>query len=259
MRRAVLGAAIAASVGSATSHAIADDAATAAAEARLRATYPMGALSTSTFAGVDLALIAIPRLHLETRDDRPADRGGITLGFADDHGVVRVVVRVAVARDAVGARAFAQGVLRGVAGVLAPSSLDEVSFADEGGRGEHFVVAARGNVAYVVDAQDGAPPAHAIAALVQKAIVKGTPSFPQAHVTLPPSIDHADRAGAPITVVVPSGATYRVHARGGYVTRGARRAGDLLHAHAAGPVEVTAVVVDSLGRVTEARVAAVAR
>lgn len=235
----------------------AQTAAQAQAEAHLRALYPMGAPSTSTFAGIELAQIAIPNLHLKTRDDRTPERGGIVLGFADDRGQVRAVVRLAVARDNAAARAFVTSVLRGVSGVLAPSSLDEVAFADEGGKGDRFVVATRGNVAYAIDALDGTTPASAIAAIVKKAIAPGTPAFPQAKLTLPPTIDRADPHGARVTMTMPSGATHHVRASGAYVTHG--RTGEVVHPFAAGPIEVTATVVDALARVSELRATSIAR
>lgn len=229
----------------------------AQAEAHLRATYPMGAPSTATFAGVDIAQLALPSLHLKTRDDRTPERGGITLSFADDRGEVHAVVRLAVARDSAGARAFVTNILRGVSGVLSPSALDEVAFADEAGRGDRFVVAARGNVAYAIDALDGTTTASTIAAVVKKTISPGAPAFPQAKLALPASINRADARGVLVTMTMSPGATYRVHATGAYVTHG--RGGALVHPFAAGPVEVTAVVVDTLARVTEVRASSTAR
>jgi hypothetical protein len=234
-------------------HAHADD----SAEARLRVAYPMSAPSATTFAGIDITQIAIPDLHLATRDDRIPEQGGITLSFADDHGRARAVVRLAVARDAAGARSFVMRVLRGVSGGLAPSALDEVAFADEGGRGDRFVVATRGNVAYVVDALDGTTPANAIAGLVKRAIAPGAPAFPQAKLALPSTIDRADARGTVVGVTATPGAKVHLHASGGYVTHG--RTGDVVHPFAVGPIEVTAIVADALGRVTEARASSIAR
>src|SRR4051794_15503165 len=73
--------------------AYADD--SAQLEARLRAAYPMSTPTTTTFAGIDVARVTVPGLRLKTRDDRTPERGGITLSFADDHGQVRAVVRLA--------------------------------------------------------------------------------------------------------------------------------------------------------------------
>jgi hypothetical protein len=232
------------------------------ADARLRAAYPMSPPSGATFAGIDTArfVTALPGLHLKTRDDHTPENGGSTLSFADDQGRVRAVVRIAVARDAVGARGFVMTTLRGVSGVLGASASagasDEVAFADEAGRGDHFVVGARGNIAYAIDALDGATPASAIRTLLVKAIVSGAPVFPQAKVTLP-ALDHADPHGAAIGLVAAVSTTHHVHATGAYVTRS--RAGEVVHPFAAGPVVVTAIVVDGLARVTETSAAAIAQ
>jgi hypothetical protein len=214
---------------------------------------PPGAVASSraTFAGVAIDRLAIPGLHLRTRDDHALDRGGIVMSFDDDQGRVSAVVRIAVAADASAARAFAERVLRGVTGTVEPSAIDEWAYAD---KGEGLLVAARGNVAYAVEIVGAGPRASTIAEVVKRAFVAGAPSFPRATIALAPTID---LGGAPVKVAVPAGATYRLRASGAYVARS--RDGATVHPFAAGPVEVTAIVGDGLGRVTEATARATAR
>ena len=125
------GAALAATLVLAGAPASADE----AAVQRLVSSAPSKAL----YAGVAIDKLAIPGLHVRTRDDHAPERGGIMLAFADDQGDVRVVVRLAVAKDAAGARSFAQTIVRGVSGVLDPSAIDEIAFAETADR---YVVAA---------------------------------------------------------------------------------------------------------------------
>jgi hypothetical protein len=188
---------------------------------------------------------------VKTRDDRELDEGGVTLSFADDQDRVRAVVHLAVARDAAGARAFVLRTLRGVAAVLPATGADEVAFGDPKDR---FLVAAHGNIAYVVDAQDGsAASASSIGAIVKGAVAAGAPVFPRATVSLPATAERS----APVAITTSAGARYRLHASGGYVARGPN--GPVIRPFAAGRVEVTAVVSDDLARVTVARAATVAR
>ncbi len=212
--------------------------------------------SSALSAGVRLDHVAPPGLALHARDDRAAAEGGVTLSFVDGASGagpkrVRVIVRLAVTPDAAGAKAFLERTLRGVSGALSPSDADEVAFVDSSDR---VVVAAHGNVAYTVEVSEGSlASARTIAASVRRAFVAGTPAFPRATVTLPPVVERA----APIAVTVPAGARHRLSATGGYVARG--ESGPVLRPFAKGPVAVSAIVSDELGRVTEVRATALAR
>jgi hypothetical protein len=205
--------------------------------------------SKTVLAGVSIDRIAIPGLHVSTREERAPERGGITLAYADDQNEVRVLVRIAVAQDAAGARAFAERVLRGVSGALDPSTLDETAFA-----GDRLVVAAHGNVAYSVEVLGGATRAADVVEIVKRAFVAGAPTFPRATMTLPPTMQ---RTGAPLAVAIPTGATHRLRVTGGYVARDGER--HVVHPFDSGTVEVTAIVSDALGRVTEVSTKSVAR
>jgi hypothetical protein len=236
----------------APSRADADEAAVKALASSAAA--PAGA----TYAGVAIDRIVLPGLHVRTRDDHTPEHGGVTLAYADDQGQVRVVVRLAVARDAGAAKAFAQTILRGVSGTLvasAPDAAGTVAFTEGTDR---LVVAARGNVAWDVEVV-GTPPvsdqASAVSDVVKAALVAGAPTFPRPTITLAPAVDR--RAGAPVAVATPRGATFRLHATGAYVAHG--REGMVLRPFAAGPIEVTAVVADALGRVTETTAKTTAR
>jgi hypothetical protein len=160
--------------------------------------------SRAMFAGIALDRLAIPGLHLRTRDDHTLDRGGIVMSFDDDQGRVRAVVRVAVAADASAARAFAERFLRGVSGAVESSAIEEWAYAD---KAEALLVAARGNVAYAVEIVGAGPRASTIAEVVKRAFVTGAPSFPRATIILAPTID---LGGAPVKIAVPAGATYRL-------------------------------------------------
>jgi hypothetical protein len=224
----------------------------AVARADGAASYVVPPPSAAVAAGVDLGKIAVPGLKLHVRDDRAPEHGGVALSFADERSRVRVVVRIAVARDGAAARAYVEGALRGVSGVLSPSTLDDVAFADPQDR---LVVASRGNVAYVVEVLDGSlASASSVVGAVRRAFVSGTPDFPRATVSVPKSFE----GSAPVTVTVSRGARYRLSARGAYVARG-RDASPVLKAFGRGPVELTAIVADDLGRVTEVTTAATAR
>ncbi len=219
----------------------------AVARADGAASYVVPPPSAAVAAGVDLGKIAVPGLKLHVRDDRAPEHGGVALSFADERSRVRVVVRIAVARDGAAARAYVEGALRGVSSVL-----DDVAFADPQDR---LVVASRGNVAYVVEVLDGSlASASSVVGAVRRAFVSGTPDFPRATVSVPKSFE----GSAPVTVTVSRGARYRLSARGAYVARG-RDASPVLKAFGRGPVELTAIVADDLGRVTEVTTAATAR
>ncbi len=213
--------------------------------AKLAAAAP----SRATYAGVAIDKIAPAGFHLRSRDDRTPERGGIVLSFDDSQGRVRAVVRVAVAADAAGARAFVTRVLRGVSGTVDSSAADEIAFAT----GDEFLVAARGNIAYAIDAAGGG--AGAIADVVKKAIAAGAPSFPRATIALAPTIDRD--AATRVKVAVPAGATSHLRASGAYISRS--QEGPVLHPFAAGNVEVTAIVCDALGRVSETTAKTIAR
>ncbi len=231
----------------------------AALEARFRAAYPQLASaspSSARFAGVDMQRIGIAGLKVRARDDHPADDGGIVTSFADATDQVRAIVTVAVARDEAGARAFLEAALHGVSSELAFSpTLGDVAWADDGGRGTHLVVGARGNVAFLVDvlavnapagtSPSAVPSAAKIAGTVSAALVAGRPDLPRASVVVPPTFDM--KAGLPVGVQVSQGATYRLHADNAYVARG--QAGPVAKPFKFGPVTVHATVTDALGRV----------
>lgn len=244
LQRAIALAALAAAIVCAPSTARSDD------DARLRAAYPMTATSSVRAAGVDLAKLSLPSLHLSNRDDRAPEHGGTTLSFADDQGQVQLVIRLAVTTDASAARAFAYARLRGITTTLAPSTVDEIAFANDTGS---LVVAAHGNVAYQIDAQ-GSLAATDVAKKLAPLFVAGAPSFPRATLTLAPSIA---RTGAAFAATAPGGASVRFLAKNGYVTK--LRGVTTLHPSAAGRVELTAIVADDLGRVTEVSASTIAR
>ncbi len=224
-------------------------------EARLRATYPMTVPSTTRAAGLDIAKIALPGLHLELRDDRSPAEGGTSLVYADDQGQVQLTLRFAVAVDPRGARSFLYARLRGISTTLVAAPLDELAFADDGGRATHLVAGAHGNIAYVIDAREGGPiTARDATTKIASAIVAGAPTFPQATLGLPPSMP---LAGATLSLVSPANTTVRFVARNAYVSRS--RASTKVHPAKAGPVEVTAIVADSLGRVTEVTASSLAQ
>lgn len=220
-----------------------------AGEAALHASYPQlqsAPASATSYAGVAIDRVAVPGLHLQSRDDQTLERGGVTLAFADDQELVRTTVQIAVAPDGAAARAFALGYLRGVSGVLDPSAADEIAYSDGSDRA---LVAVHGNVAYVVSG----PKSASVGATIKRAITAGAPSFPVVRVALPSSFE----GSAPISVTTSGGAKYRLRATGGYVARGSERVS--VRAFAPGPVTVIATASDALGRVSEARAAAVAR
>ena len=112
----------------------------------------------------------------------------------------------------------------------------------------------RGNVAYSVEVLEGSlASARAIASNVRRAFVSGAPTFPRATVSLPPTVERS----APIAIAVPPGAHYRLAATGAYVAKG--ESGPVLRPFAKGPVSVTAIVSDELGRVTEVTATSLAR
>lgn len=227
---------IAAAVTSAPGIAHSDD------DARLRAAYPMTGTSSVRAAGIDLAKLSLSGLKLSVRDDRSAANGGTTMSFVDSQDQVQVVIRFAVATDTAPARAFAYARLRAITTTLAPSTLDELAFTNDTGS---IVVGVHGNVAYQIDAQgsvSGTDVAKALGAL----FVAGTPSFPRASLVMPPSVP---KEGAAFSLTAPTATTTRFLAKNGYVTK--LRGVTTLHPSAAGRVEITAIVGDDLGRVTE--------
>src|SRR5256885_13836133 len=126
---------------------------------------PAHADGSAPVAGVAIDRVVIPGLHVRTRKDRAPDRGGITLAYADDQNEVRVLVRIAVAPDAAGARAFAERVMRGVSGTPDPN---------------RFVVEQNANVAYAIDVLGGPTNAGDAAPTVKRPFVPGAPTFPRA-------------------------------------------------------------------------------
>lgn len=227
---------IAAAVTSAPGVAHSDD------DARLRAAYPMTGTSNVRAAGIDLAKLSLTGLKLSVRDDRSVASGGTTMSFVDSQGQVQLVIRFAVAADTAPARAFAYARLRAITTTLSASALDEFAFTNDTGS---IVVGVHGNVAYQIDAQgsvSGTDVARALGAL----FVAGTPSFPRASLVMPPSVP---KDGAAFSLTAPTATTTRFLAKNGYVTK--LRGATTLHPSAAGRVEITAVVGDDLGRVTE--------
>ncbi len=222
----------------------------------IEALYPMPAAKAPaiTFAGIAAQRLAFSNLRVRGRNDRAPDQGGTTISLADDQSQVAVVVRFVVARDAKEARAFAWEVLRGISQPLSPSTIDEVAFADEGGKGDHVVVAARGNIAYSVSTLRGSFSAAAVAEQVKGAIVAGAPSFPRVRVKLASTID---KQGTAVAIDVPQGTTYRLRATGAYIARSKEKVE--VRPFGPGRVEVTAIATDAFGRVTETTAVATAQ
>lgn len=211
-------------------------------DARLRAAYPMVGSSTLRAAGIDLAKLSLPGLKLSVRDDRGPANGGTTMSFVDSQGQVQLVIRFAVTTDTAPARAFAYARLRAITTTLSASTLDELAFTNDTGS---IVVGVHGNVAYQIDAQgsvSGTDVAKALGAL----FVAGTPSFPRGSLVMPPSLP---KEGAPFSLTAPAATTTRFLAKNGYVTK--LRGITTLHPSSAGRVEITAIIGDDLGRVTE--------
>ena len=231
-------------------------------EAGFRAMYPAGPVAASTtFAGVDLAKLdtslSAAGLRLGSREDHVVDDGGVVLPYLDAAGDVRLLVKIAVARDSAAARRFADAELHAVQLVLSKATdpaLGDHVFADDAGRGEAIVVGAAGNVGFLVHVRAGAtaaPRASVVASALRSAAVEGVLTSPTATVSLPSVVP---LAGAPFTVTPGAGATLHLRAEGAYVAKGR-----LLRPFAAGPVTLVATVADDLGRVAEVRTSAVAK
>ncbi len=231
-------------------------------EAEFRAMYPAGpAVTSTTFAGVDLAKLdtslSASGLRLGSREDHTVDDGGVVLPYLDATGEVRLLLKIAVARDAAAARRFVDTELHGIQLVLSravdPSLGDQV-FADGAGRGEWTVVGAAANVAYAIHLRAGAskmPRASEIATTLRGVVVEGVLTAPTATVSLPSIVP---LTGAPFTVTPSNGAALQLRAEGAYVAKGR-----VLRPFAAGPVTLIVTVADELGRVSEIRSSAVAK
>lgn len=230
-------------------------------DAAFRASYPLAArpargAAAGPVAGIALAKLTLPGLQLRARSEHAAADGGIVLSFAERSGAVRVLIHLAVFAEAEAARQDVDAELHGVSTQLVPAldtTLGEVAWADDGGKGTALVVAAQANLAYSVSVLDTVPglSAAAIASLVRAAMVSGAPVFPAATVRLPAMID--SQKGGSVHLAIPSGSTYTLRAEGGYIAHGA--AGPVVHPFAPGAVTVHATVVDGLGRVTVATAA----
>ena len=225
-------------------------------DADFRAAYPMTAPpSASTLAGVELGKLAIPGLRKTAADERAADDGGLVWSYSDMTGKVAVLVHVAVTPDTATARQLLDIELHGIS-TLVPKAIDpalgDLAFADDGGKGTSLVIATRANVEYSVDVVSdapGIPTAAAIAGQIGTLMVAGTPIFPSATVTLPPTIDA--KKGDDVRISVPGAQPYKVRADGGYMAHGT--AWPIIRPFGPGPVTVYATVVDDLARVTIAR------
>lgn len=220
-----------------------------------RAAYPTSTRPPGKpVAGVALAKLVIPGLQLTGRSERTAADGGLVLSFADGTGAVRAVVQLAVFAEPTAARQELDAELHGVSSQLAPAAdttLGELTWVDDAGKGTALVLAAQANLAYsvrVLDQGPGVPTAAAIARVVRAAIVPGAPMFPAATVTLPSTLDA--RGGGEVRVTVNGGHPYKLRAEGGYITRAA--SGAVVRPLGPGQVTVHATVVDELARVTDA-------
>jgi hypothetical protein len=210
---------------------------------------------------VEIGKLAIPGLHLAYRTE---DDGGLVYSWADAQGDVRALVRIDVETDGAGARRFVDHQLHGIARVLPElkdASLADLAYADEGAA--TIVLGTIANVAFDVRTLPdpdpsktvALPSALSIATSVRSLARVGAPTFPTPTVSIPPLIDA--KMGAPIAV---SGATSQkptLRAEGAYVSAGT--GGPVLRPFAPGPVTVTALVVDELGRVGIAKASAVAK
>lgn len=225
---------------------------TPAMERELRAAYPRTPLPATSFAGVDIDKLAIGGYRLLAREDHPVDDGAIILSYGDAD--VRVVVELAVARDAESARRFVDVRLHAISTVLPAATdplLGDYAFARDG-----VVVGAAGNVGWVVRALEGATTGaadvvHALRALA----VPGAPSFPSASIALPATFGAKDGADVQITPA-PSSAHVKLRAEGAYLAHG--KTTPRLKPFKPGAVTVVATVTDDLGRVTELRASATA-
>jgi hypothetical protein len=215
--------------------------------------------STTALAGVDLASFVIPGLTLS---EKVEDDGGLVLTYVSGHGEVRAVVRLAVSKDAVDARAFMEHQLHGIARILPKASdpaFGDLAYADDGA--ETIVVATIANVAYDVrtipNANDPTvvPNATTIAKILRASMRPGVPSFPTPSVALPAEISAKD--GGEITVSGVSGQMPKLRAENAYVAKGPK--GPLVRPFGPGAVTVTAVIVDELGRVGTAKASTIAK
>lgn len=218
-------------------------------------TYPRTPVAAGVFAGVSIDKLAFPGLKLTDREDHTPEEGGIVLAYSDGGNQVRVVIKIAVATDAAKAREFVDVELHGVQRIL-PAAVDpafgDYAFADDSGRGDAFVVGARGNVAWSVRADRDAPAvprASEVMTTLRANAVAGAPAFPTVHVSLPAEVQLGGAAISVSSTLAP-----KLRAEGAYVAAGAR-----LRPFGPGPVAVIAQVTDDLGRVSTARASAIAK
>lgn len=231
---------------------------TPALEREFRATYPQLSVPAGSFAGVAIDKLAVPGLRLAAREDHTVDEGGVVLSYGDPAGEIRVVVKLAVARDAAAARHFVDVELHAIQATLpraSDPSFGDHAFADDGGRGDSLVVGAAANVAWVVHSdRPTAPSAADIVHSLRALAVEGVPSFPAPTVTLPSEVP---LAGAAFRVVAASGLTPRLRAEGAYVAHG--KSAPVVRPFGPGPIAVIATAVDELGRVGATRIETVVR
>lgn len=212
---------------------------------QFRAAYARTPEVSGTLAGLRVDALSLEGLRLLEREDHTVEAGGISLIFGDT--APRVVIDVAVARDAKAARGFVDRKLRAVSSQL-PAATDP-SWGDYAfGDGGALVIGATQNIAWRVHAIAGFQARDAIAAL-RAQLVSGTPVYPTATLTVPANLTHAGAA-----LAITTSATYTLHAEGGYITPAA-----VLKPFASGPVVVIATLTDELGRVAEVRARTTAR
>jgi hypothetical protein len=214
------------------------------------AAYPHTPEVSGSLSGVRVDELALSGLRVVAREDHPVEEGGIVLSFGDP--AVKVVVELAVARDAAAARRFVDARLHDVATQLAAAT--DPAFGDYAfGDGDSIVIGAAHNVAWVVRALEGSPVrAREVITELRAKSVAGAPSFPTATVTLQAEVP---LSGAELRVT--SAAKYKVRAEGAYVAHG--KTAPLVKPFGRGPVTLIATVVDDLGRVSEVRATAEAK
>lgn len=230
-------------------------------EREFRASYPQtSAVTATTFAGVSIDKLAFSGLRGVAREEHTVDDGGLVLSFADASSEVRVVVKLAVARDSAAARHFVDVELHSVQAVLpraTDASFGDHAFADDGGRGESLVVGAAANVAWVVHVDrsvPGMPLASDVVHAMRALAVEGVPSFSAPTLHLPAVVP---LSGAPFRVVSASGTSPKLRAEGAYVAHG--KSEPIVRPFGPGPIAVIATTADELGRVSATRAETIAR
>jgi hypothetical protein len=230
-------------------------------ETGFRSAYPeldparVVSLSSATYAGVSIDSLVLPGLTVRTRDDRRVEDGGIQLSYEDAHGDAQLLLHVAVAADAEGARAFVDRSLRNVSVALpraTDSRLGDAAWADSA-TGDSFVIGVIGNVGYRVQivGKNSGVRASDVVRMLRATMAPGAVVFPSVSLSIPRTLT---KDGGAITVTSGSGLTPKLRAEGGYIVRG--QDGTPRVKPFAKDVTVIATLTDAQGRVGEARASA---